>query len=211
MPAKPLACLFLAATLAGCSATRAPVAPVDMPRNAETPDWRRLATPSDRDRLRRWRDAWTTALPAARAADAPAIAAQGALFAPDRALDEATPPAGSYRCRVFKLGSASGGTIDYIAYPWFACRIADEGDMTTLYKETGSQRPVGVLLPDGPARTVFLGTLMLGDERAPLQYGQDRDRDMAGFVERVGDRRWRLVLPWPRYESQLDIIELVPA
>ena len=34
---------------------------------------------------------------------------------------------------------------------------------------------------------------------------------MAGLVERIGDNRWRLVLPAPAYESMLDVIELVPA
>ena len=34
---------------------------------------------------------------------------------------------------------------------------------------------------------------------------------MAGVVERVGDNRWRLVLPYPRFESLLDVIELASA
>ena len=42
-------------------------------------------------------------------------------------------------------------------------------------------------------------------------YGSDRMRDMAGLVERIGDNRWRLVLPAPAYESLVDVIELVPA
>jgi hypothetical protein len=58
---------------------------------------------------------------------------------------------------------------------------------------------------------VFLGTLVLGDESLPVSYGSDRMRDMAGLVERIGDNRWRLVLPAPAYESLLDVIELVPA
>ena len=36
-------------------------------------------------------------------------------------------------------------------------------------------------------------------------------RDMAGYVERVGEKRWRLVLPWPKFELILDVIELVPS
>jgi hypothetical protein len=58
---------------------------------------------------------------------------------------------------------------------------------------------------------VFLGTLQLGDEQRALQYGRDRERDMAGVVERIGERRWRLVLPYPHFESTIDIVELVPA
>ena len=150
------------------------------------------------------------ALPRARAADPAAVAAQGALFAPDGALAGAPPPAGRYRCRVFKLGGVGSAMRDFTAYPAFDCRITDEGRVRSFYKESGSQRPVGLLFPDGD-RTVFLGTLLLGNERAALQYGQDRDRDMAGMLERVGERRWRLVLPYPRFESLLDVIELVPA
>ena len=38
-----------------------------------------------------------------------------------------------------------------------------------------------------------------------------RDRDLIAVLERIGPQRWRLVLPWPQYESNLDLIELVPA
>ena len=60
-------------------------------------------------------------------------------------------------------------------------------------------------------RQVFLGTMALGDELGALQYGLDETRDVAGYVERIGDKRWRLVMPQPHYESQLDVMELVPA
>ena len=43
-----------------------------------------------------------------------------------------------------------------------------------------------------------------------LQYGQDETRDVAGYVERIGPDRWRLVMPKPHFESQLDVMELVP-
>ncbi|WP_082443079.1 MULTISPECIES: DUF4893 domain-containing protein [unclassified Sphingomonas] len=208
----------LATVLAGCATTAcggASVASAGSKAPATTTasgsdDWRRVATSADRDRLRRWRDAWMAALPKARAADPAAIAAQGALFAPDGALAGPAAPAGRYRCRVFKLGGKGSAMRDFTAYPAFDCRITDEGSVRSFYKESGSQRPVGLLFPDGD-RTVFLGTLLLGDERAALQYGQDRDRDMAGVLERIGERRWRLVLPYPRFESLLDVVELVPA
>ena len=48
-------------------------------------------------------------------------------------------------------------------------------------------------------RQVFLGTLVLSDERRALQYGQDETRDVAGFVERIGPNRWRLVMPQPAF------------
>jgi hypothetical protein len=43
-----------------------------------------------------------------------------------------------------------------------------------------------------------------------MDYGRDANRDMAGIVQRIGPRRWRLVLPYPHFESLLDVVELVP-
>ena len=68
-----------------------------------------------------------------------------------------------------------------------------------------------MLFPESDARAIFLGTLVLGDETAPLRYGQDSNRDMIGYVERIGEKRWRLVLPYPRFESLLDVVDLTPA
>jgi hypothetical protein len=44
-----------------------------------------------------------------------------------------------------------------------------------------------------------------------MHYGADPERDVAGFIERIGPERWRLVMPWPHFESRLDVMELVPA
>jgi hypothetical protein len=60
-------------------------------------------------------------------------------------------------------------------------------------------------------RQVFLGTLVLGDETGALDYGRDPDRDMIGVFEAVESGRWRLLLPYPRHESLMDVIELLPA
>ncbi len=174
-------------------------------------DWRRIATPPDRSRLRGWRDAWVTALEQARRVPdgAAAIAADPMLYDPDHALVDPMPPAGEYRCRAVKLGGRS--TPGFVPYAWFGCRVGAGADAVPLMKTTGSQRPAGLLYADTDARAVFLGTLSLGDEARPMPYGRDRSRDMAGIVERIGERRWRLVLPYPAFESTLDIIELVPA
>lgn len=194
-----------ALVVAGCGgarteapATAAPVA-----------SWRSIATPADRSRIARWRDAWLSATAKAQAAGAP-LAAEGALFAFDQALADPVPPPGDYRCRVFKLGAAGRGLLDYVAYPWFACRLTREGALSRLAKLTGSQRHVGLIYPDRDGRAVFLGTLMLGDETSPIAYGRDRTRDLAGIVERVGQQRWRLAMPYPAFESTLDMMELVP-
>lgn len=175
-------------------------------------DWHLVATQDDRERLRNWRSAWGDAVGQVRAGGrGPALTALGALFEVDRALAGPLPPPGDYRCRTFKLGAKTPGMPEYTAYPWFACRVEREGALLSFYKESGSQRPVGLVFGDGDARAIFLGTMLLGDETSPLQYGQDRARDMAGIIERVGDRRWRMLLPYPAFESTLDVVEFIPA
>jgi hypothetical protein len=174
--------------------------------------WRAVATEADRSRLREWRSAFTSALASARSAgNAAEIAREGALFDPDAAMAGGPIPNGMYRCRVFKLGAKTEGMLEYVAYPYFSCRVQQEGEVQEFAKLTGSQRQVGRIFSHDAMRQVFLGTLMLGDETRAMQYGVDPERDVAGFVERVGPERWRLIMPRPYFESQLDVMELVPA
>lgn len=193
--------------LAGCGSK-------DIERAALKPrpnDWRQIATSADRDRIARWRAAWLAGLDKATAAgNGPQIAAQGALLKPDLALDDPMLPPGDYGCRVIKMGAQTKGLMDYIAYPFFSCRVTAEEGRIHLAKLDGSQRPVGDIFPDEGRRMVFLGAMMLGDEARPLPYGRDAERDMAGIVERVAPRRWRIAFPYPRWESTIDIFELVP-
>jgi hypothetical protein len=199
--------LFLALlTLSACAASRpSGSAPAGLP------DWRVIATEGDRKRIRDWRTAWTEALRKAQAAGHGAtLAREGALLQPDAALAWQAPPMGEYQCRVIKVGAKSAGLLDYVAYPAFDCRIRAENGMTSFAKLSGSQRPIGHLLPTNGDRMIFLGTLQLGDENRALRYGDDRERDVAGIIERIGDGRWRLVLPYPRFESTIDVLELIP-
>ncbi|MBY9062362.1 DUF4893 domain-containing protein [Sphingomonas yunnanensis] len=175
-------------------------------------DWRSVATPTDRERLRAWRQTWQRALAAASRAAPEAIAAEGTLFDYDRALDQPIPPAGNYSCRVYKLGARQPGQRDYVAYPPFACRVAIDGSgALRLEKLSGAQRPTGVIFADNGLRAVFLGVMILGDEARPYPYGREPTRDLAGWVERIGPTRWRVALPRPAFESLLDVVELVPA
>ena len=179
---------------------------------ATSADWRAIATSTDRGRLRDWRTAFTKALDQARkAGHAAEVAREGRLLDPDAALGPVPIPNGAYKCRVIKLGAKGPDLLDYIAYPAFDCRIAPAGQLQSLTKLTGSQRQVGLLFAADPRRQVFLGTLVLGDELRAMQYGRDPDRDLAGWVERIEPARWRLILPYPRYESTIDVVELVPA
>lgn len=182
------------------------------PVSSQPGAWRTMATPDDRTRLRGWRDAWTKALAAARSSGhAAEISSDPVLFNPDAALAGPEPQPGNYHCRITKLGAQRPGQSTFMAYPPFTCVIAREGDVLSLAKTEGAQRPVGLLLPADAQRMVFLGTMMLSDERKPQQYGDDPERDMIGALERVGPARWRLVLPYPHWESLLDVVELVPA
>ncbi len=173
--------------------------------------WRAVATEDDRGRLRDWRRAWVEGLRSAYAGGHGAeIAREGVLLFPDAAQVDASLPDGRYDCRVIKVGARAHGNLSYVAYPKFNCGIERRDGVQHLVKLTGSQRPVGQLYRDTRNRSVFLGVLMLGDERMAMRYGQDSSRDIAGVVERIGTRRWRLVLPYPRFESLVDVVELVP-
>lgn len=174
-----------------------------------TQGWQEVVTANDRTRLRDWRTAFTEALQKARTAGHSAeIEREDVLLDPDSALGGSIPN-GDYRCRVIKVGAKSQGLLNFIAYPDFRCRV-EHGKAQRLTKLTGSQRHVGLIYPADQLRQVFLGTMMLGDETRPYQYGVDPQRDLAGWVERIGDRRWRIIFPYPHYESTLDVLELVP-
>lgn len=192
----------------GCAVGR------DREVDAPAADWRRVASSADRERLRSWRTAWTTALKAARASGAgERIDAGGTLFSPDAALDRPLPPPGNYSCRAYRLGAASPGGRNFIADPAATCRIEDDSGRLKFAKLDGPQRPSGRLYADAGAmgRVIFLGSLRLADERRSLGYGADPERDMVGILERIGADRWRLALPQPRWEAMLTVIELTPA
>lgn len=177
-----------------------------------TTAWREVATDNDRERLMNWRSTFVTALNAAKAAGHSAeIAREGALLEPDAALPNPAIPYGMYRCRVIKLGAKTAENLPFVELAPAPCRIKPERDLTRMSKLGGSQRYLGLIFPGDAVRKVFLGTLVLQDERRALQYGQDEQRDVAGFVERIGPSRWRLIMPAPHFESQFNVMELVPS
>jgi hypothetical protein len=222
MRALPILALLALAACAAQAKRPAATAPAASPMS-----WRSLATPDDRKRLRDWRSAWVEALGKARTGHAAQVATEGDLLDPDAAaLGDVTPPSGDYRCRLVKLGGQSPEVPDFVAYGPFDCRVgagaaaagnaaapAGPGDAGALPFAAigGLQRPIGRLFPDTPRRLMFLGTLQLGDEKGILRYGHDKERDVAGLLQRIGERRWRLVLPRPHFESTLDVVEIVPA
>jgi hypothetical protein len=177
-----------------------------------TTAWKEVATPDDRQRLADWRASFIAALTAAKAAGHSAeIANEGALLEPDAALGPPPIPDGLFRCRVIKIGAKDAGGMAYVSNPPFYCRVKADRGLQRFNKFGGAQRYVGLIFPGDAVNQVFLGTLVLGDETRALQYGQDELRDIAGYVERIGPNRWRLILPKPHFESQFAVMELVPA
>jgi hypothetical protein len=177
-----------------------------------TTAWKEAATPDDRQRLAGWRSSFVGALASVRkAGHADDIVREGTLLEPDAAQGSPGIPNGLYRCRLIKLGEKDETGHPYVSYPASYCRLKPERDLQRFNKFGGSQRYVGVIFPGDALHQIFLGTLVLGDETRALQYGQDQLRDIAGYVERIGPNRWRLVMPKPHFESQLDVMELVPA
>jgi hypothetical protein len=176
-----------------------------------TTAWREVVTSNDRERLMNWRSSFVTALNAAKASHSAEIAREGPLLEPDAALPNPAIPSGIYRCRVIKLGAKTSENLPFLELPPAPCRVKPERDLTRMSKLGGSQRYLGLIFPGDAVRQVFLGTLVLQDERRALQYGQDEQRDVAGYVERIGPNRWRLLMPQPHFESQFDVMELVPA
>lgn len=207
-------CLIAPLALTGCTAlTDAP--PAAEPPGvviSEDPDsaWQSYASQADIDRIGLLGEAWDEALAAVRAAGfVTAVEREGALLDPAAGLPRPDPTPGSYSCRLVKMGKARKSDPAFIAYKPFFCYVSIESDRFTIVKQTGSQRPAGRLWSAGD-RYVFLGSLALGNEREPLAYGEDPERDMAGIWERIGPFRWRLVIPYPRGGGILDVFELTP-
>lgn len=204
--------------LGACATTppAPPVYPAPPPPPGGQPaglDWRGVITADDRDRYQRRNAAWELALEQARSRPGSGdLNSLGALISPDAALSNPAPAPGAYRCRTVKLGTQFGAEgLGYVVYGWFACRIEDTPQGLKFVKATGSQRPSGLLFPEDGQHMVMLGSMSLSNEPPANSYGQRPTRDLVAVMERIGDSRWRLVIPWPENESNLDLIELIPA
>ena len=200
------ALLAVLAAASGCNVLEQPNGLI--PRY--TTAYKQVISENDRVRLRDWRKTFEQALTEARKLHSTEVAGEGALLDPDAALAAPAIPNGMYRCRVVKLGSRTAGSPDFLETSSSTCRVRAERALQRLAKLGGPQRYVGLIFPGDAIRSVFLGTLVLADERRALQYGQDQQRDVAGYVERIGQNRWRLVMPQPHFESRFDVMELVP-
>ena len=203
--------LIIAATVAvgGCVPVKQkPRAIVSVGEPVKADLWQGIASAADQQRLANVSGAWAAGLADARKAGfATALRDDAELVKSNAALARPAPTPGSYRCRLVKLG----GKPAFEKFKPFFCYVEVDGNLLTIVKQTGSQRPAGRLWEDdNPTRLIFLGSLALGDEETPLAYGDNPKRDMAGIVERTGPFRWRLVIPWPQDGSKLHAYELTP-
>jgi len=178
-----------------------------------TDDWRQVALAADADGLARLDAAWRQARDEAEDAGfADQLKALGALVEPGAAQTGRLQPApGAYRCRTIKIGSRNKGGLAFVDYPYFRCTVelTPGGDLI-LTKTTGSQRTRGLLYPGTDNRLIFIGAQAWGDDETSFPtYGARPERDQVGVLERIGPTRWRLILPWPKQESNLEILELV--
>jgi len=186
-----------------------PTVSVGAPLKAEV--WKAVATGADESRLDRLGLAWQEALADARKSNPGDVRREGNLLLPRAALPRPAPTPGSYNCRLIKLGKATPKSKAFESFRPFFCYVEVEGDLLTIVKQTGSQRPAGRLWEDDDSRRlIFLGSLALGDEQQPVAYGDNPKRDMAGVLERIAPFKWRLVIPWPQSTSKLDVFELTP-
>ena len=177
-----------------------------------TTDWRKVATQADKARLVRWRNALLAAIASAtKDGEGKAIAQEGALLQPDVGLEQPAILSGNYQCRTVKLGRNGVYTKAFSVRAASPCTLTDKGGRMRIATTNGSQRIKGDIFPGNERRQIFLGTTVFGDETRAMDYGRDGIRDMAGSLERIGEQRWRLLLPEPKFDSMMDIIEITPA
>jgi hypothetical protein len=200
-----LAALLL---VSSCAETGDAVRPYAITRRADV--WQNVALDADRRRLAALLDAWASA----RAEiGAEALAALGPLADPDVVADALPPGPGAYRCRLVRMGRRTGepATVPVLVVgdPQ-PCTLVADGPVLRLAMQGGPQQLNGTLYADD-GRQVFLGTMALAGEMGRLAYGMDAARDQVGVLRAIGPARWRLELPWPRWQSRLLLVDITPA
>ena len=65
------------------------------------------------------------------------------MLQPRSALARPAPTPGSYFCRLIKLGKTTDKAVAFERFKPFFCYVEVEGDLLTIVKQTGSQRPAG--------------------------------------------------------------------
>jgi hypothetical protein len=163
----------------------------------------KLLTPFDKTRLDQFDATVASALAEARSGGSKEDLAilDAALAGTPLPLASGYDPNGTWKCRTIK----AGGNPQLTVYPWFACRISEDGAGWQLEKLTGSQRTRGLFYTLSETRLAYLGAGYVIGEK-PRSYGQDARENQVAIAERRGKNKLVLLFPAPQYESKLDIL-----
>ncbi|GGI85633.1 hypothetical protein GCM10007973_22710 [Polymorphobacter multimanifer] len=186
--------------------------------------WQGRIQAEDRTRMAGLWRAWTRSLADIDAAGGrEALAALGPVAIPPVeplpgrrtvVASDTLPPPGEYECRTIRMGTRDDGwprdgVLPLQVGDWGACAVGASHKHApfALGMSEGAQQLSGGLWPDGD-RMVFLGALALAGEPGQRAYGDDPDRDHLGVLRALGPDHWRLELPWPRWQSNLLLVEM---
>jgi len=195
--------------VAACQTTPTPPgAPGPSVTVEEAEPWRRVASDRDSAALDGLGAAWERALAAARAAGlARRVEGEGTLLMRGAGLVRAAPAPGSYRCRSLRLGTRRWTA----SAPGF-CFVGVEAGQLSLATELRGLRLGGYLweVKSGD-RLVFLGAAVPAGAKTAPAYGDSPAADAVGLVERIGEFRYRLILPERAPGTALTVVEMIAA
>jgi len=204
-----LICLLaVSAAAAACQKVPPPASAAAKVVVEEAEAWRSVASARDSAALDGLSGRWRQALAAGRSANLTRrIEAEGRLLVPEARLARAAPAPGTYRCRYVRPGGRK-----WVSSVQGFCYVGVEGGQLSLATEIRGLRLGGYLweLKDGE-RLVFLGAAVPAGAKSAAAYGNDPARDTAGLVERIGEFRYRLVLPGAAPGAGLTVVEMTAA
>lgn len=204
-------CLPAVLAAAACQSAQPPPGP-NAPRPSvvveEAEAWRSIASARDMAAIDGVAGRWDQALAASSAAGlSRRVAAEGILLVRDARLPRAAPAPGSYRCRYLRLGARRWTA----SAPGF-CFVGVAGGQLSLATELRGLRLGGYLWEQkGGERLVFLGAAVAAGARTAPGYGDAPAADRGGLLERIGEFRYRLVLPEVAPASGLTVVEMIAA
>ena len=201
-----------ALSLSACAGSQTAVQPIGLVEtHTPEPGWRAEVTADDAARIAHLTATWQAALAGVPRRYAPTLTKEGDLLVADAGRDQPTPPPGSYRCRLVKIGPGARREPPVRSFPDFFCYVrAEAGGGLSFAKQTGTDLPGGWLRPDGERRLILVGARQHEAGDTTLAYGTEPERDVIGAMERIGPFRWRLALPWRTGPAGLDVYEMTP-
>jgi hypothetical protein len=201
--------------VAACASTPPPPPPPPPPggSGAVLMDWRGVITAADRDRYQRRDAAWTLALQQARRQRGSGdLNSLGDLIDPKAARARRGPAARRLPLPHRQTGlpgrRGRSGLCDLRLV-----RLPHRTDPRGLKftKLTGSQRPSGLLFPENDRHMLMLGSMALAQEPAANSYGRNPTAIWSPCWNASARRAGGWSCRGRSTESNLDLIELVPA